>query len=102
MASIVNFVRRGYLRVQFLLPLYLQNLMNYTALRTGIILAPRGERALVSPFSGIIADRIGPRFPLFSEPSWWLLPVSLQRHLPDLRLLVPVLGRKSCAASDSG
>jgi MFS family permease len=50
----------------FLLPLYLQNLMNYTALRTGIILVPTAiSVAIVSPFSGMIADRIGPRVPLF-------------------------------------
>jgi DHA2 family multidrug resistance protein len=67
MASIVNFVRAvAIFGSMFLLPLYLQNLMNYTALRTGIILAPTAVSvAVVSPFSGIIADRIGPRFPLF-------------------------------------
>jgi len=41
MASIINFVRAvAIFGSMFLLPLYLQNLMNYTALRTGIILAP--------------------------------------------------------------
>jgi DHA2 family multidrug resistance protein len=67
MASVVNFVRAvAIFGSMFLLPLYLQNLMNYTALRTGIILAPTAVSvAVVSPFSGIIADRIGPRVPLF-------------------------------------
>jgi DHA2 family multidrug resistance protein len=67
MANIVNFVRAvAIFGSMFLLPLYLQNLMNYTALRTGVILVPTAiSVAIVSPFSGIIADRIGPRIPLF-------------------------------------
>jgi DHA2 family multidrug resistance protein len=66
MASIVNFVRAvAIFGSMFLLPLYLQNLMNYTALRTGIILVPTAiSVAIVSPFSGMISDRIGPRVPL--------------------------------------
>jgi DHA2 family multidrug resistance protein len=67
MANIVNFVRAvAIFGSMFLLPLYLQNLMNYTALRTGVILVPTAiSVAIVSPFSGLIADRIGPRAPLF-------------------------------------
>jgi DHA2 family multidrug resistance protein len=67
MANIVNFVRAvAIFGSMFLLPLYLQNLMNYTALRTGIILVPTAVSvAIVSPFSGMISDRIGPRIPLF-------------------------------------
>jgi DHA2 family multidrug resistance protein len=67
MASVVNFVRAvAIFGSMFLLPLFLQNLMNYTAFRTGVILAPTAVSvAIVSPFSGIIADRIGPRIPLF-------------------------------------
>ena len=67
MASILNFTRAvAIFGSMFLLPLYLQNLMNYTALRTGIILVPTAiSVAIVSPFSGMIADRIGPRVPLF-------------------------------------
>lgn len=67
MANIINFVRAvAIFGSMFLLPLFLQNLLDYTALRTGIILAPTAiSIALVSPFSGLIADRIGPRIPLF-------------------------------------
>jgi len=67
MANIVNFVRAvAIFGSMFLLPLFLQNLLDYTALRTGIILAPTAiSVAIVSPFSGIISDRIGPRIPLF-------------------------------------
>lgn len=67
MASIVNFVRAvAIFGSMFLLPLFLQNLLDYTALRTGIILAPTAiSVAIVSPFSGLISDRIGPKIPLF-------------------------------------
>ncbi len=67
MANIINFVRAvAIFGSMFLLPLYLQNILDYTALRTGIILAPTAiSVAVVSPFSGMISDRIGPRIPLF-------------------------------------
>ena len=51
----------------FLLPLFLQNLLEYKALSTGIILLPTAVSvAIVSPFSGLITDRMGPRIPLVS------------------------------------
>jgi DHA2 family multidrug resistance protein len=67
MANIINFMRAvAIFGSMFLLPLFLQNLMGYTALRTGFILVPTALAvALVSPLSGIISDRIGPRIPLF-------------------------------------
>jgi DHA2 family multidrug resistance protein len=67
MCSIVNFVRStAIFGSMFLLPLFLQNLLDYKALRTGIILAPTAVSvAVVSPFSGFISDRIGPRIPIF-------------------------------------
>jgi DHA2 family multidrug resistance protein len=67
MANILNFLRAvAIFGSMFLLPLYLQNLMDYKALQTGIILAPTAiSVAIVSPFSGLISDRIGPRVPLF-------------------------------------
>ena len=67
MANIINFMRAVALfGSMFLLPLFLQNLMGYTALRTGFILVPTAITvAIVSPFSGIISDRIGAKIPLF-------------------------------------
>jgi DHA2 family multidrug resistance protein len=67
MANIINFFRAVTIfGSMFLLPLFLQNLLDYKALRTGIILAPTAiSVAIVSPFSGLISDRIGPRLPLF-------------------------------------
>ena len=67
MANIVNFVRAvAIFGSMFLVPLFLQNLLDYTALGTGIILVPTAiSVAIVSPLSGLISDRIGPRIPLF-------------------------------------
>ena len=67
MANIVNFVRAvAIFGSMFLLPLFLQNLLDYKALQTGVILVPTAiSVAVVSPFSGLISDRIGPRIPLF-------------------------------------
>ena len=68
MSNIINFVRAvAIFGSMFLLPLFLQNLLAYKALQTGIILAPTAiSVAVVSPFSGLISDRIGPRIPLFA------------------------------------
>jgi predicted MFS family arabinose efflux permease len=67
MANIINFVRAvAIFGSMFMLPLFLQNVLDYKALDTGIILAPTAiSVAIVSPFSGMISDRIGPRIPLF-------------------------------------
>ncbi len=67
MANIINFARAvAIFGAMFLLPLFLQNILDYKALHTGIILAPTAiSVAIVSPFSGLISDRIGPRIPLF-------------------------------------
>ncbi len=66
MANIVNFVRAvAIFGSLFLLPLFLQNILQYTAFGSGIILAPLAITvAIVAPFSGFISDRIGPRLPL--------------------------------------
>jgi DHA2 family multidrug resistance protein len=67
MADIINLARAvAIFGAMFLLPLFLQNVLDYKALQTGIILAPTAiSVAMVSPFSGLISDRIGPRIPLF-------------------------------------
>jgi len=67
MANIINLARAvAIFGAMFLLPLFLQNVLDYKALHTGIILAPTAiSVAIVSPFSGLISDRIGPRIPLF-------------------------------------
>ena len=49
----------------FLLPLYLQNTLNYTAIQTGLFFLPVGLlQGSVSPISGILADKANPKIPL--------------------------------------
>ncbi|MDA8272691.1 MAG: DHA2 family efflux MFS transporter permease subunit [Deltaproteobacteria bacterium] len=66
-SAIVNMVRAvGIFGAMFLLPLYIENVLNYNAMYAGILMAPTAIAvAFVSPFSGKISDRIGPRYPLF-------------------------------------
>ncbi len=66
MANIINFVRAvAIFGSLFLLPLFLQNLLQYSAFSSGVVLAPLAITvAIVAPFSGLISDRIGPRLPL--------------------------------------
>jgi DHA2 family multidrug resistance protein len=49
----------------FLLPLYLQNALGYTALQSGMVFLPVGIiQGLVAPLSGIAADRINVKIPI--------------------------------------
>lgn len=46
----------------FLLPIYLQNLVGFTALQSGLLLLPGAIVMLImSPISGILFDKVGPR-----------------------------------------
>jgi len=48
----------------FLLPLYLQNVLGYTALQAGAVFLPVGIlQAIVSPVIGILSDRMNPKIP---------------------------------------
>jgi DHA2 family multidrug resistance protein len=48
----------------FLIPLYLQNGLGYTALQAGAVFLPVGLlQGIVSPISGILSDRINPKIP---------------------------------------
>lgn len=50
----------------FLLPLYLQNSLDYTALQAGLVFFPVGIlQAIISPFSGWFSDKYSPRVPIF-------------------------------------
>jgi DHA2 family multidrug resistance protein len=49
----------------FLLPLYLQNSLNYTAFQAGIVFFPIGIiQAIMSPIAGWMSDKINPKIPL--------------------------------------
>ena len=48
----------------FLLPIYLQNSLGYTALQAGLVFLPVGLLQMISaPFAGIFADRNSPKIP---------------------------------------
>ena len=48
----------------FLLPLYLQNSLGYTAFQAGLVFLPTGIlQGLISPVAGIISDRGNPKIP---------------------------------------
>jgi DHA2 family multidrug resistance protein len=82
----------------FLLPLYLQNSLGYTALQTGAFFLPVGLiQAATSPVAGLLSDRVNPKIPgaigivllafslylnsrlsLFSEHSQIMIPLVLR------------------------
>lgn len=50
----------------FLLPLYLQNSLDYTALQAGLVFFPIGIiQAFMSPIAGRLSDRANPKIPIF-------------------------------------
>jgi DHA2 family multidrug resistance protein len=50
----------------FLLPVYLQNSLGYTALQAGSVFLPVGIiQGITAPISGRISDKINPKLPLF-------------------------------------
>jgi DHA2 family multidrug resistance protein len=50
----------------FLLPVYLQNSLGYTALQAGSVFLPVGIiQGIIAPVSGRISDRINPKIPIF-------------------------------------
>ena len=50
----------------FLLPLYLQNSLGYTALQAGFVFFPVGIiQAIMSPVAGKMSDKLNPKIPIF-------------------------------------
>ncbi len=49
----------------FLIPLYLQNILGYTALQSGMVLLPVGMiQAASGPLAGYLSDKVNPKIPL--------------------------------------
>ncbi len=65
-ATLTNVIRAvGMFGAMFLLPLFIENILHYNAMHAGILMAPTAIAvAVVSPLSGKISDRIGPKYPL--------------------------------------
>lgn len=63
----------------FLLPLFLQNLMGYDALQTGLLMLPSGlMMGLMMPLSGALLNRVDPRIPLVGGLCLMALSLFLQ------------------------
>ena len=72
----------GLMGSTFLLPLYLQTTLGYTALQAGVALMPMGLlQALTSPISGFLADRTDPKVPLLVGLGLLVLALFLNTRL---------------------
>jgi DHA2 family multidrug resistance protein len=61
---IMIFFSIGMFGSTFLMPVYLQNSMGYTALQAGSVFLPVGIiQGIVAPISGRISDRLNPKYP---------------------------------------
>ena len=66
----------------FLLPVYLQNSMGYTALQAGSVFLPVGIiQGITAPVSGRISDRISAKLPLFAGVILFAFSFYLNAHL---------------------
>lgn len=67
LANIIMFVFSvGMFGSTFLLPLYLQNSLNYTAIQSGAVFLPVGIiQGIMSPVAGIFGDKTNPKIPMF-------------------------------------
>ncbi len=69
----------------FLLPLYLQNSMNYTAVQAGAVFLPVGIiQGMMSPIAGKISDKINPKIPMIIGVSFLGLSFILNSQLSYL------------------
>jgi DHA2 family multidrug resistance protein len=68
----------------FLLPIYLQNSLGYTAFQAGLFFLPVGIlQGFLAPISGIVSDRLNPKIPAFLGISLMALSF-FQNHLLSL------------------
>jgi len=69
----------------FLLPLYLQNSMGYTALQSGSVFLPVGIiQGFISPIAGRFSDKVNPKIPLFIGISLLIFSFYLNSNLSFL------------------
>ncbi|MFA3783994.1 DHA2 family efflux MFS transporter permease subunit [Melioribacteraceae bacterium 4301-Me] len=66
MANIMLFIfGLAFFGNSFLLPLYLQNSLGYTALQAGLVFFPVGIiQAIMSPIAGKLSDKVNPKIPV--------------------------------------
>jgi MFS transporter, DHA2 family, multidrug resistance protein len=66
-ANIIIFIFSiGMFGSTFLLPLYLQNSLGYTAIQSGAVFLPVGIiQGIMSPMAGLMGDKLNPKIPIF-------------------------------------
>lgn len=66
LANLVVFIfSLGMFGSTFLMPIYLQNALGYTAIQSGAVFLPVGIiQGFISPIAGIASDRINPKIPI--------------------------------------
>lgn len=84
---------------EFMLPLYLQNLRDMSAVDTGLLLLPQGlSVAIAGPIAGRLVDRIGARwvamfgFALLAFNTYQLAQITMTTSFDTLRWLLVVRG----------
>ena len=89
----------GFFGAEFLLPLYLQVLRGLTPLQTGLLLLPLAiASGILSPFIGLLQDKIGPRllvaagFGLLILNTWQFSLLTLTESYLTIALLLVVRG----------
>jgi len=74
--AVMFFLFLSLMGTTFILPLYLQNILGYSALLSGLVFLPTGiMMALFSPISGMLINRWGPKAPVLA--GFLILAVSL-------------------------
>jgi EmrB/QacA subfamily drug resistance transporter len=83
----------------FFLPLYLQEVLDYSPIETGVLLLPlTGLMVIASPLGGRIAGRVGPRPPivggllLMAGSVFWISAMNTQTTYADLWLPTAIMG----------
>src|SRR5579864_1499451 len=84
---------------EFMLPLYLQNLRNMSAVDTGLLLMPQGlSVAFAGPIAGRLVDRIGARwvsmfgFALLAINTWQMSQITMTTSFDTLKVLLVIRG----------
>ena len=88
--NIVNMIRAGAIfSTLFLLPIFIEDVLNYNAMHAGYLMAPFAIAvAVASPVAGKISDKYGPRYLLlsgmfiFAISNFYLRSISLQTSIP--------------------
>lgn len=95
MAILIFIFGMGLMGSTFLLPLYLQTSLGYTALEAGMALVPMGLiQALVSPLTGKLVDKVNPKIPMLAGLALLVGSLYLNSFLPTVpaqwQIVLPV------------